>query len=137
MATYDIASHRLEFQDDYKKILVYGSGSTPIAEYNLQASGQSVSVAVEDDDYVIGYADDYTLPTCKVDVGAGTTLAFDATRMGGIGIVDLRDMKSGGPYTISFSLDLECSAVKLKYVSGPFALHLLIADPNCFSSEEV
>ncbi len=136
MATFDMSSHHLEFQDDYKKILVFGTGTSPIAEYDLQTANQSVSVAVDGDDYVLLNTTDFSEATMTLDVGAGTTLGFDGTKMGGIGIVDLRDMKAGGPYTIDMTFDLECTAFKLKYVSGPYALKLKFTPVSCFTYKE-
>lgn len=137
MASYDMSSYELRFQDDYKKVLVYDTSNNFVAEYDLQASNQSVSVSIDGDDYVVAYASSFADATCTIDVGSGTTLAFDGALMGGTGIVDLRDMKEGDPDTINFTFDFECTPHKLKYVTGPFALRFLFSNEECFSYTEV
>lgn len=137
MANYDMASYSLRFTTDFKEIEVV-SGNSVVTSYNLQASNQSVSVMVDDDDYVVAYASNFTTATNTIDVGAGATIEFDNTRMGGIGILDLRNMKEEAPEpgTFEFQYDLECTTFFLKYVSGPFALRIYFTNVDCVSYVE-
>jgi hypothetical protein len=138
MANYDMAAYALAFTTNYQELQVLESGTSNVeASYDLQADGQSVSVAVVDDDYVVSYASDFETATNLIDVGNGATLAFNGTTMGGIGIVDLRDMRVGEPCECTYAYDLECSAFRLKYVSGPFALRVFFTNANCLDWAEV
>ena len=134
MAQYDMSTYSLRFTDDFKKIQVCTSAGcdSPTAEYALDAASTSVQVVVDGDDYVITNETAITAPSYKIDVGAGgCELVFEAARLDSVGIVDLRDMRVSGSTETSFSIDLECSPLRLQYVPGPFALRLHLTDPDC------
>jgi hypothetical protein len=139
MATYDRAFYTLRFTGDYKEIEVLDNTPSVVATYDLQASNQSVSVAIEDDDFVIGYTTSFSTATNKIDVGAGSELEFVDGRIGGISVVDFRDMREGvpSPGTFDVQYDLECTTFRLKYVSGSWALWFYFTNTNCITWEPV
>jgi hypothetical protein len=140
MARYSIKDSTLDFVDSYKKLqIVQGTPAVEVGSFDLQMPGRSVALSIVDGYYVVDYADDFATATNKLDVGNGATLTFHAEemRMGGIGIVDLRDMREGWGIKAKYSYVLGCSTFHFKYVPGFMALQLQFLGRQCVQWSEI
>ncbi len=137
MATYSMSGHSLEFQNNYTEIVVKDSTATTVATFDLETANNSVSVSVSGTNYVIENASDFATPTHKWDVEGTDTANFTGAKLGGIVIIDVRDINRTGSWLeegdYEFSYDLELPPVKLKYASGSFALKVYFEEAECFS----
>lgn len=136
MSTYLISTHTLKFDAYFTKIEVRDSTETLVATWLLNQEGYSVDANIAEDCYVLNYAAEFEEPTHKIDVGPGLQFGFDGARMGGIGIVDLRDIgKQDGPANFEIWHELDCCIFRLKKVDGPFGLQLHAANVGCITYE--
>lgn len=130
-----MADYALQFSSNYKTLKVIDiATSIEEASYPLDTGTGSVSVAVSGTSYSVSTAADFTTPTHTLDVGAGATLSFNGARMGGIGVVDLRDIaKQEEPELLEYDYALDCTTFRLKYVTGPFAFKIAFdGDEDCY-----
>lgn len=128
--TFDIHSFTLELASNYRELRVIKAlGGEVAARYDLQKEGQVLSICVHDDDYELDYTTCVDGEEHGLDVGAGSSLTILRTTMDGIGIVDIRDMRVGGPFDITY--DLACCTFQLRYIQGPFALRVHFEKKGC------
>lgn len=129
MANYSTSGHYLKFNNDYDILEVRNNSDVLQESFPLDATSTSVSVVISGSNYSVNSVADFGTPTHKLDVNGGTVVTFSAGKMGGTGIMDLRDMGMVDDYSIEY--DLACGAIKLRYVAGSFDLHVWMANTDC------
>jgi hypothetical protein len=130
---YDRASHQVRFTAVFTHIEVVARTTDAIvATFDLQDKQRSVQIQAIDDDYQISYTAPLSNKTTQLNIGGISTLAITGARLGGIGIVDLEDMKQRKPTHMEFFIDLECTPAQLAYKNGPLPLKVGLADRTCF-----
>ena len=135
MGSYLTSNHHLAFTTDYKALQVrLNSTNTIVESYGLDTTNHSTSLTVTGGSYVIELAEDFSEYTHGIDLDAGATLSFpQANRMGGIGVVDIRDINA----PIHIQYDLECTTFKLKYVNDTPAFWLWFEGSDCYTYTEL
>lgn len=135
MATFSTSTHHLAFATNYKSLRVIAtSDNNLVANYALDTSSQSISLNVSSGNFVINVAEDFAAYTHGVDLDAGATLSFpSANRMGGLGVIDLRDINGA----ISIEYDLACTTFRLKYVEDTPSFWLKFDGSECFEYTEL
>jgi hypothetical protein len=135
MATYSTSTHHLAFTTDYKSLKVIATGdNSVVATFLLDTSSQSTSLHVTAGNFVVNVAEDFGTYTHGVDLDAGATLSFpSANRMGGLGVIDLRDINGA----ISIAYDLACTTFRMKYVDDTPAFWLKFDGSECFEYTEL
>lgn len=119
MANFSRSDYHLEFNADYTSLVVK-CGTTIEASFNLEASNASVYVGANATEFVIQTSGAISGNLNKYDVDGGTTLNFEDAVLGGIGMIDLRDMGRVGNFGVTYNLP-SCS-VQLYRTTGPFSL---------------
>jgi hypothetical protein len=135
MGSFSTSTHHLAFASNYKKLEVrLNSNNSLVEEYSLTLSGYSTSLTVSGGNFVINVTSDFTDYTHGVDLDAGATMSFpSANRMGGIGVIDLRDINGA----ISIEWELDCTTFKMKYMDQTPAFWLNFSGSSCFSYTEL
>ncbi len=138
MASYAMSNHSLHFENGYESLVVRDNDNQVVATYDLTAADQSISVAVTGTSYMVATASDFDTPTHVIDVDGGEDMTFNGTRMGGIIIVDIRDINRSyfEPGTYEISYNLACTTFRIKYVAGAFGLKIYFSPTSCFDIKE-
>ncbi len=132
---YSIPNHTLVFEDDYTRLSIKENG-TEVNSIPLDDPGIIVAVSAESDYYVINTNGDWSDIVHKYDTdGNQTQLEFSGSRLGGIGLVDLRDCGKSGKIEVSY--DLSCGAVSIRMLTGPKPFQIFPHDTDCYTSKEV
>jgi hypothetical protein len=137
MATYSTSIYHLQFSTNYRKVQVRDTDGQTVAEFALDTGDQSLGIRVIGSTWHIDWEADFGDGLLLIDVGAGSTLSFDGTRLGGLGIVDIRDMKVSPAPQYQIEADLACCQFRLKYVSGPLALRLDHGNLDCITQTPI
>jgi hypothetical protein len=133
MTEYLVSTHSLQFHPDHTLLNVVRDGQ--ILE-TFKLNGNSLLVSVENEHYRVTSVDplsDADKPH-KYDIDGGATVTFNQGRLGGVGIIDLRDMGRVGNFTVEYLLN--CGGVRLALHRGPFALWVKPLSPKCYSFDE-
>lgn len=138
MANYSMSGHTLEFQNGYQTLVVKDATDDVVASHDLTST--TVSVGADGTNYIVSEDSSYSA-LHNWDTNGGDELNFNNERLGGIIIVDVRDINRTGngidPGTYEFSYDLTVCAVKIWYESGAFGFKVYVADLECFQIEPV
>lgn len=136
MATYSISGHTLEFINDYEKLRVKTSGGATVEDWDLTGDTPvKVAVNVALTSWEITTESPTTTPkTHKHDTLNSAVLTFSApsgnARLGGMGLIDLRDLGITGNYSVTYYVD-SCP-VYLSYHGGNRATHVAFIGSGCY-----
>lgn len=135
-----MSGHTLKFENGYTDLVVKDTTNTTVATFDLAVTNASVSVSSDGTDYTISTDTSYSA-VHNWDTNGGDNLEFSGERLGGIVIIDVRDINRTGdpiePGTHEFSYDLTTCDVKIWYESGAFGFKVYVEDLQCFQIQEV
>lgn len=117
--------------DEFYRLEVLDSEDDVVQYYDLMSTSNSVTLTVEDDDYVIGAgsAISSSEEPHKHQVGGSNSQTFSATTLSGIGIMDLRDMGREG--SLSTTYDLTCCTMRIQGKTGAYPLWIKLPNSSC------
>ncbi len=127
---YSATTHTLQFSTDFKSILVLNDSGQQIATYSLTTVSKAIQVEYVSGDYQVLEVDRPGTTTNSIDAGRDPELTFEYATLGGIVVIDLRDMGRAenppGQYEVAY--DLSNEAIAFWYVDGPWQLRLHFND---------
>jgi hypothetical protein len=130
---YSIQNHTLTFESSYTVLSIKQNG-TQINAIALDDPDIIVSVEVQSGNYVINTNGAWGSVVHKYDTdGNQATLSFSGSKLGGIGLVDLRDCGKVGNYEVEY--DLECDAVSIRMMSGPKPFRVYPHNTDCYTHD--
>ena len=135
MANYPISTHNLVFSDDYSHLYVKLSGTT-VSDFSLTDANAPLHIAVVSGNYALNSGSPIDDPMHKYDTdGANATLSFGGSKLGGIGLIDLRDCDKSGNLSVEY--DLDCGGVRLLLTTGAKPFRVKVDDVGCYSYTEL
>lgn len=133
MATYSMNEYqlRLNMGDESFHLEVLNDQDQVVEYFDLMLSTGSVTLSIDDDDYVIGTGTSISSSEepHKHQVGGGNTQTFSMTTFTGIGIMDLRDMGREGNLTATY--DLTCCEMRIDGKDNAYQLWIKIPNTAC------
>jgi hypothetical protein len=133
MANYSMENYQLRFnmEDTSFTLDVVDAQDEWVASYNLMNTANSVTLAVEDGEYVIGTGETIVNDDepHKHQVGGSNSQTFSSATLTGIGIMDLRDMGRSGNLTATYNLS-NCGPIRLDGKSSSYPLWIKVTYPN-------
>ncbi len=136
MDSYSLESHQLSFNDNFSKLIVSDAGEVFVKDYSLEEdSTQGVSVKVENGEYKIETVGRPSRWKGSVATNKDPELSFNRTVLGGMVIIDLRDISrvsaEGDWVTVEF--DMECNPLVFwTEVGGGRFLKIAFENNACF-----
>lgn len=124
---------QLEFKDYYKTLKFTDNGQ--VQNYDLSEAGKAVKVAWENGAFAVSTIERPENAKMGFEV-PGTDLSFDAGKLGGTVIIDLRDIEryANDEYTgeVKIEFDLECTVHTFWYKpESPKWLMIQFPDEDC------
>lgn len=128
---YSIQNHTLTLENDYTTLSIKENG-TEVLAIALDDPDIITAVAIQSGSYVISTSGAWGGVVHKYDTdGNQTDLAFSGSRLGGIGLVDLRDCGKSGAYQVAY--DLGCAAISIRMMSGPKPFQIYPHSLDCYT----
>lgn len=140
MPTFSYNSYSLEFSSNFQKILVKDSNGDIAEEFELDSDDHlKISADSSGTAWEISYSAPGANPKVhKYDTLGGASLSFSSpsshARLGGLGIIDLRDISRTGNFTTTY--DLDGCPIYLTYQGGSLATWVEFNGSGCYEYEE-
>ena len=132
---YSIQSHTLTFEDNYT-VLSVKEGEAVVLSIALDDPDIIASVSVQSGNYAISTSGAWGDPLHKYDTdGNQTNLGFSGSKLGGIGLVDLRDCGKSGVFKVEY--DLACGGVSIRMMSGPKPFQVFPHNLDCYTYQAI
>lgn len=139
MAQYTISGHTLEFVDDYETLRVKDSSGNTVEDFPLSTT--HLKIGVDSSTVYWEITEESPVENAKkhkYDTLGSTTLSFSApsgnARLGGIGLIDLRDIGKTGNFTTTYYID--ACPVYVTYQGGNRATHVEFNGSGCYEYTE-
>lgn len=131
MDTYATNDYSIGFAKQYKELQVIDKGTEEVEEtYDLTESTQ-LKLFISGGDFELSREDCSNCATHGHDTNGSSEITVDGdnARMGGTGIIDLRDI---GRSASSVTYQIDCCAVHLEHAgSGPYAFKVRFDADEC------
>jgi hypothetical protein len=134
MACYSMEDYQLRFNMGMDSFVleVVDEEDEVVDSFDLMASGNCITVGVDDGDYVIGTGETIINDEepHKYQVGGSNSQTFTDSTFTGIGIMDLRDMGRSGNLTTTY--DLTCTGtLRIDGKTGQYPLWIKVPNLEC------